>query len=59
MATTNLISESAVRKALSRVEDPEIGKPITELGMVESISIDGNNVAVGVCLLYTSDAADE
>ena len=50
MATTNLISESAVREALSRVEDPEIGKPITELGMVESISIDGNNVAVGVYL---------
>lgn len=50
MATTNLISESAVRKALSRVEDPEIGKPITELGMVESISIDGGDVAVGVYL---------
>lgn len=41
-----VVNESAVRSALSRVEDPEIGRPITELGMVKSIDIDGNDVAV-------------
>ena len=44
------ISEAAVRNALSRVDDPEIGKPITELDMVESVRIDGNDVAVGIYL---------
>ncbi|WP_394280889.1 P-loop NTPase, partial [Corynebacterium sp.] len=44
------LTESAVRSALSRVEDPEIGKPITELDMVDSIQIDGNNVSVEVLL---------
>lgn len=40
------ITESAVRSALSRVEDPEIGKPLTELGMVKSIDITGSDVDV-------------
>ncbi|AGF72144.1 putative ATP-binding protein [Corynebacterium halotolerans YIM 70093 = DSM 44683] len=44
------ITESAVRSALSRVEDPEIGKPITELGMVKSVAINGSDVAVEVYL---------
>ncbi|MDU0478318.1 Mrp/NBP35 family ATP-binding protein [Staphylococcus chromogenes] len=47
---TNVITEEAVRSALSSVHDPEIGKPITELGMVKSIAIDGSNVAVEVYL---------
>lgn len=46
----SVITESAVRSALSRVEDPEIGKPITELGMVKSVDITGDNVAVEVYL---------
>ncbi|QGU07016.1 Chromosome partitioning protein ParA [Corynebacterium occultum] len=44
------VTESAVRSALSRVEDPEIGKPITELGMVKSIAVDGDDVAVEIYL---------
>ena len=44
MATEHQILESDVHEALSRVDDPEIGKPITELN---------------ICLLYTSDAADD
>ena len=44
------ITESAVREALARVEDPEIGKPITDLGMVKSIDIDGADVNVEVYL---------
>lgn len=39
-----------MREALSRVEDPEIGKPITELDMVESVAIDGADIAVGIYL---------
>ena len=44
------ITESAVRSALSRVEDPEIGKPLTELGMVKSIAVNGPDVDVELYL---------
>lgn len=47
---TSAITESAVREALSRVEDPEIGRPITELDMVKSVAIDGNDVSVEIYL---------
>ena len=50
MTTSNHITREAVYEALSRVEDPEIGKPITELGMVESVTITGADVHVGVYL---------
>lgn len=42
--------ESAVRSALSRVEDPELGRSLTELGMIKSIAIDGGHVAVELLL---------
>ncbi|SHH27302.1 ATP-binding protein involved in chromosome partitioning [Jatrophihabitans endophyticus] len=43
--------ESAVREALATVDDPEIRKPITELGMVESVAIqESGRVAVAVLL---------
>jgi ATP-binding protein involved in chromosome partitioning len=43
--------ESDVRVALASVNDPEIGKPITDLGMVESVSVsDGGAVRVSVLL---------
>lgn len=44
------ITESVVREALSHVQDPEIGRPITELNMVKSVDIEGNDVTVGVYL---------
>ncbi|MBV7281562.1 MULTISPECIES: Mrp/NBP35 family ATP-binding protein [unclassified Corynebacterium] len=44
------IEESLVRQALSRVEDPEIGRPITELDMVKSVEVTGNDVAVVIYL---------
>ncbi len=50
MTDTAPISEAAVRNALARVDDPEIGKPITDLDMVESVRIDGRDVAVGIYL---------
>lgn len=40
----------AVQDALAGVNDPEIRRPITELGMVKSVDIDGGRVAVGVYL---------
>ena len=50
MATEHRITEADVLAALARVEDPEIGKPITELDMVESVRITGADVAVGIYL---------
>ncbi|ARU45931.1 Mrp/NBP35 family ATP-binding protein [Corynebacterium silvaticum] len=50
MTTQHNLSESAVRAALARVEDPEIGRPITEIGMVKSIVISGNDVHVEIYL---------
>ena len=47
---TTALTESAVRSALSRVEDPEIGKPITELNMVNTIEVDGQDVSVEILL---------
>lgn len=35
---------------LATVDDPEIGKPITELGMVEDIAIEGSRVGVKIKL---------
>src|SRR5215471_6587156 len=43
--------EEAVRAALATVDDPEIRRPITELGMVESVRIDAAGVTtVGLLL---------
>ncbi len=39
-----------VEAALAQVQDPEIRRPITELGMVAEIQIDGGAVTVGVLL---------
>lgn len=50
MAREHSIDQATVLEALKRVEDPEIGKPITDLDMVESVAIDGNDVAVGIYL---------
>ncbi|WP_433611324.1 Mrp/NBP35 family ATP-binding protein [Prescottella agglutinans] len=45
------LTETAVRTALSKVQDPEIRKPITELGMVKSIVIgDDGSVDIGIYL---------
>ncbi|TCK26496.1 Mrp/NBP35 family ATP-binding protein [Pseudonocardia endophytica] len=43
--------EQGVRAALGAVEDPEIHKPITELGMVKSVAVSADGLAqVGVYL---------
>ncbi|GIG19334.1 iron-sulfur cluster carrier protein [Cellulomonas chitinilytica] len=41
---------AAVRVALATVLDPEIRRPITELGMVRSVEVDGTRVRVGIDL---------
>ena len=46
-------SPDAVNAALATVSDPEIHRPITELGMVESVDIAGNG-AVTVNVLLTT-----
>lgn len=46
-----VVTEAEVRGALAKVDDPEIRKPITELGMVKSIRVDpDSNVHVEVYL---------
>jgi ATP-binding protein involved in chromosome partitioning len=43
-------TETQVRDALATVLDPEIGKPITELDMVKTITIDGGTVICEILL---------
>jgi ATP-binding protein involved in chromosome partitioning len=46
----DLPAEAAVRAALSTVIDPELRRPIDELGMLESVTVDGGTVRVRVLL---------
>ncbi len=55
MATTYdgamaVVTEDQIREALNSVNDPEIKRPITELGMVDGITIDGNDITVHLLL---------
>ena len=45
------VDESAIRAALSRVHDPEIGRPIDELNMIDSVTVDAAGVATVRVLL--------
>ena len=47
-------SQDALLAALSKVIDPEIRKPITELGMVESVGVDESGQAAVTILLTIS-----
>ncbi|WP_026922495.1 Mrp/NBP35 family ATP-binding protein [Glycomyces arizonensis] len=49
MSDTAAVVE-AVREALSQVNDPEIRRPITELGMVDAIEADGGRLRVKILL---------
>jgi ATP-binding protein involved in chromosome partitioning len=51
-ATATLPSEAAIRAALTKVNDPEIHRPITDLGMVEEVRIGAGGV-VDVAILLT------
>jgi ATP-binding protein involved in chromosome partitioning len=45
-----VVTEEQVRQALRNVLDPEIGRPIEDIGMLRSIEIDGGRVVVHVLL---------
>jgi ATP-binding protein involved in chromosome partitioning len=45
-----MVSRDDILTALSRVIDPEIRKPVTELDMVREIAIDGGDVTVTIAL---------
>jgi ATP-binding protein involved in chromosome partitioning len=44
------VTEEQVRQALRQVLDPEIGKPIEDLGMLKGVEIEGDRVRVFVLL---------
>jgi ATP-binding protein involved in chromosome partitioning len=44
------ISEAAVRQALASVKDPEIGKPLEQIGMLGDIELADDSVVVNVLL---------
>ncbi len=43
-------TKEAVMKVLSGIDDPELKKPLTDLGMVNHVNIDGAKVDVGITL---------
>jgi ATP-binding protein involved in chromosome partitioning len=45
-----VVTEQQVREALRNVLDPEIGRPIEDLGMLEGVELDGEVVRVHVLL---------
>ncbi|MGZ8719291.1 MAG: Mrp/NBP35 family ATP-binding protein [Aeromicrobium sp.] len=45
-----VVTEEQILEALKSVNDPEIKRPITELGMVDGVSIDGNDITVRLLL---------
>jgi ATP-binding protein involved in chromosome partitioning len=47
---SSVVTEEQVRAALRNVLDPEIGKPIEDIGMLKGIEVDGGNVRVFVLL---------
>ena len=45
-ATLTALTEDQVRNALGTVVDPELDEPITDLGFVRSVAVDGTCVTV-------------
>ncbi len=45
-----MISKDQVMNVLGGINDPELKKPLTDLGMVKSVEIDGANVNIGISL---------
>lgn len=51
--------ESAVRAALESVVDPEIRRPITELDMVDQVTITDHSISVGISLTIVGCPASD
>jgi ATP-binding protein involved in chromosome partitioning len=45
-----MIKNENIMEILGKIYDPELGRPLTELGMIKNIAIDGNKVSVNVSL---------
>ena len=45
-----MVTEAQVREALRGVLDPEIGRPIEDIGMLRGITVDGGAVRVDVLI---------
>ena len=45
-----MVTEAQVREALRSVLDPEIGRPIEDIGMLRGIAVDGGAVRVDVLI---------
>ena len=45
-----MVTEEQVRQALRNVLDPEIGKPIEDLGMLQGVRVDDGTVTVQILL---------
>jgi ATP-binding protein involved in chromosome partitioning len=45
-----MVTEEQVRQALRQVNDPEIGKPIEDLGMLQAVRVDDGTVTVQILL---------
>ncbi len=50
-----VVTEETIRSALATVNDPEIGKPITDLGMVKSVAVQADS-SVDVEVYLTTSA---
>jgi len=55
----SVVSESAVRDALTRVIDPEIRRPITELDMVDEIQVTPGSILATIALTIVGCPASE
>lgn len=49
-----MLNEKTVMQVLGKIEDPELKKPFTDLGMVKYVKIDGGKVDVGITLTVPS-----
>lgn len=49
-----MLTETAVRDVLDKIDDPELKKPLTDLGMIRTIDIKGGDVTVTVSLTVPS-----
>jgi len=52
------MTEEQVLKALSNVQEPDLGKDLVTLNMIKNIKIDGNNVSFTLVLTTPAFSAD-
>jgi ATP-binding protein involved in chromosome partitioning len=50
-----MTDEHGIHDALAAVEEPELGLPLTELGMVKGVAIDGDTAVIAVALPLAGD----